>query len=183
MSILSDIGTKIGTKIKEITTSITILQNDLTNTKLPYHLEKHRIGSSPPYHRCVIPLCEIDNTNITKFSYTSGRFDFIKHNGNVSQLPLHIEIKMQKQYNTASPMWFIMHNNLPTNMRPCKFTKNGQLYGGLEIYYTVNEHTCYFMGITTLSTLYNSKISYWHYQDVRDDSITDTEIKNSLVIL
>jgi hypothetical protein len=184
MSILSDIGTKVGAKIKEIANTLNTLESDISITKSEFNMDQYLIGSKNSYTRAVLPLCEIDNSNISKFSYTSGRFDFVRTNGCCSYLPMHIEIKMQKEYNKASPMWFIMHNNLPDNIRPCTFTKNEQLYGGLEIFYTVQGHNCYFNGLSTLHKLYNDTTNiYWEYLDTRDDSIVDEEINNSLVIL
>ena len=180
MSILSDIGTKVGTEFKKLLNKISTLESvDIDR----YSLSNHHIGGRYDYYRAVLPLCEVDNSNPDKFSYTSGRFDFIRSNGCCSQLPMHVEIKMQKKYNTASPMWFIMHNNLPSNARPCTFTKNGQLYGGLEVYHDQHESFIYFNGITTLNALYNTTDIGWEYLNATNNSVTDTEIKNSLVIL
>jgi len=181
MSILSDIGTKIGAKIKETLLRVSTLETILS--KPTFNIKQYKVGSILSYYRCVVPLCEIDNSNISKFSYTSGRFDFVKINGNESPLNMHVEIKMQKKYNTANPMWYIMHNNLPDNVRPCKFIKNGQEYGGLEIYKDAHENDIYFVGMTTLTELYNTTDIAWEYKDTRDNSIVDTEINNSLEIL
>jgi hypothetical protein len=181
MSILSDIGTKIGASLKRQIDKVTSLNNTLMETKPNrYNPNNYLLGYRLDYYRAVVPLCEISSNDS---SYTSGRFDFVRSNGCCSKLPLHVEIKMANAFDGSNVDTFIMHNNLPDNVRPCTFTKNGQQYGGLEVYYTVQGHYVYFIGSSTLEDLYLTKNVYWKYLDTRDDSVSDTEINDSLVIL
>jgi len=179
MSIMNEISVSIGAKLKILINKIVSLENYNNNR---YNLSDYYIGFRPDYYRAVLPLCKLDNSDPNNFSYTSGRFDFIRTNGCCSELPMHIEIKMQKKYNSTTPEVFIMHNNLPDKIRPCTFTKNNIKYGGLELFYNVQAHNVYFIGISNLSD-YESKSVYWKYLDTRDNSIVDTEINNSLEIL
>lgn len=182
MSLLNDLGTSLGNMLKDIITRLTTLENNISSySKNPFSLYQYKIGWRPDYYRAVVPLCEIDAAGT--FSYSSGRFDFIRTNGCCSQLPLHIELKMKNANDGTNVYLEVIHNNLTSNIRPCKFTKNGQLYGGLEVFYNVQAHDIYFLGHTTLIDLYETKNVYWKYQDVRDNSVSDTEIYNSLVII
>jgi|SaaInlStandDraft_4_1057021.scaffolds.fasta_scaffold25392_2 hypothetical protein len=186
MSILGDLGTKIGILLKGYDNRINTLENvpvASSTNRVSFKLSDYQIGSRPDYARAVVPLCELTNASISNFSYTSGRFDFVRTNGCCSQLPLHVEIKMQKAYNSTSPMWFTMHNNLPDNIKPCTYEYGGIKYGGLEVYYNVQSHHLYFIGFTTLDDIYDSGSSYIRYIDVRDGSVINTEINDSLVIL
>lgn len=179
MSLLSSIGTKIGDICKSKENELLPIETSIADIR-PIGINAHYIGYRTDYFRAVVPLCEI---KLNTISYTSGRLDFIRKNGCCSQLPLHIDIKVENDGDGINIQSFTIHNNLPANMRLCKFTKNGITYGGLEVFYNVQAHNVYFIGVSTLEPLFSSRNAYWKYKDVRDNSISDTEINNSLVIL
>ena len=76
-----------------------------------YGLKKYKnyIGHRPNFYKAVIPLVELDNTNIGAFSYTSGRFDLIRTNGCCIQSSVLIDIKAIKIYNSEDFDLFVIN--------------------------------------------------------------------------
>ena len=133
------------------------------------------IGNRPDYFRAVIPLVLLDNTNISSFSYTSGRFEFITSSGCCILSSILVDIKSSKIYNTET---FDLYSlQLDTGVKKCKFMHNGFLYGGLEIYTGAQSHSLLFDGVT------NCSLDYLSYLDVRDGTIINQEINDSLEVL
>jgi hypothetical protein len=150
-----------------------------------YGLKKYKnfIGSRRDYRKAVIPLVELtdgDGTRKSAFSYTAGKFEFIRTNGCCIQSPIVIDIKAIKAYNSENMNLFSLHIS-SDYVKPCVFLLDGKKYGGLHIYYNVQSHGLFFDGWSNCS-----KLGYYDYIDVRGDDgagVTNQEINDSLVII
>lgn len=141
------------------------------------YFKRKGMGSRGDYYKAVVPLINVDNSQIDRFSYTSGRLEMIRFNGCCYKGVILIDFKMQKEYNTENYHWTNIHVT-SAGANPCKFTYNGQKWAGMHLYYTVQSYSLYFQGFSTEAL----DITLTTYQDVRDNSIVNSEIYNSLVI-
>lgn len=141
------------------------------------YFKRKQIGSRPDYLKAVIPLVNVDNSQIDRFSYTSGRLEMIRTNGCCYQGVVLIDFKMQKNYNSTGYHWTEIHVSRGS-ADPCKFTYNGQLWAGIHHWYNVQAHDVYFTGFSTEAL----DLGYLTYYNVNSSTVTNSEIYNSLVI-
>jgi len=148
-------------------------------------LKKYKgvISSRSDYYKCVLPLVELTDGNGSRkssFSYTEGRFSLVRTNGCCVQSSCVIDIKAIKKYNSEDMNLYKIALDT-AHVKPCKFTYNGKLYGGLDVYFTTQAHYLLFNGWSNCPEL-----KYIPYEDVRGDKgdgILNEEVKNSLEIL
>jgi len=151
-----------------------------------------RIGYSSDYRYRVIPLVEVDSTNTSGSSneYTIGTVFFNRPNGCCIQADHNCTFSVQKMYSSDDTVheasWRFMAAPTDTNTRTCTFTKNGIKYAGLHIEGEVQSHGAYFIGKTNQEhlkdALFGNTSIYYIYKDTRDNSVSDAEINDSLVI-
>lgn len=141
------------------------------------YFKRKRLGGRPDYYKAVIPLVNLTNSPIDRFSYTSGRIEMIRPNGCCYQGGVFIDFKMQKNYNSTGYHWTEFHMSRGT-ADPCTFTYNGTKWGGIHIWYNVQAHDVYFSGMSTEAL----DLGYLTYYNTNGSIISNSEIYNSLVI-
>lgn len=155
------------------------------NENAGYGLVKYKelIGSRRDYRKAVIPLVDLTDGNGTRkgsFSYTAGKFELVRTNGCCIQSSVIIDIKAIKAYASENMSLTKIHLD-DAHVKPCTFLLNGRKYGGLHIYFNVQDHGVLFNGWSNCEAL-----GYYDYIDVRGDDgdgVTNKEINDSLTIL
>lgn len=141
------------------------------------YFKRKKIGSRSDYLMAVVPLVNLDNSDPSRFSYTAGRMEMIRTNGCCYQGDVTIDFIMQKPYNSTSYYWRNIHTN-GSYAVPCTFTYQGTKWGGIRIWYNVQEHDIYFSGFSTEAL----DKGYLTYYNSSTSSVTNSEIYNSLVL-
>lgn len=136
------------------------------------------LGFMPTYQKGVIPLVNLDNSNISRYSYSSGRIEFIRSIGSAYQGDKIVDFKMQKNYNSSNYHWTEYHRDSSTIQR-CKFTWNGIPWGGLYSYSSAQSHMAWFWGSSTEEL---SEGWYIPYQRTDNNNVINSEIYNSLIL-
>ena len=141
------------------------------------YFKRMYLGSRSDYYKAVVPLVNLNNSSVSRFSYTAGRIDMIRSNGCCYQGGGYMDFEMQKVYNSTNYHWKNIHVN-GSYCNPCKFTYQGNLWAGMHIFLSVQAHAIYFSGFSAEAL----NLGYIAYQDTRDSSILNSEVYNSLVI-
>jgi hypothetical protein len=93
--------------------------------------------------RTVIALCETSTANTSLNSYSIGRICLHRENG--LEGVVYVDVAFECQYTTANGFNYTMTSNkyntsttavTGIGVRPCIFTYNGKVYGGIEYYFS-----------------------------------------------
>ena len=132
--------------------------------------------SGTNYRKTVIALCKLSAINKTNNSYTSGRFNIIRKNGNY--FPTYVDIIMCDSYSkNYIATYSILEDTVCgiADIKPCTFTYNGEVYGGLDIFLNnAAPEVIEFIGTTSFD------IFSVDYYDVQNTTALVEEINNSL---
>lgn len=141
------------------------------------------LGFMDNYYKGVVPLALLDNSSISRYSYTSGRIEIIRYNGVAWHGPAIVDFKIQKNYNSTDYHWTEMHRN-SSYVQKCKFTWNGLPWGGIAITApSIHAHTAWFYGMS-YHDYGGAQMDQWYIPYYRTDtsSVLNSEIYNSLSI-
>ncbi|BAH07925.1 hypothetical protein [Clostridium kluyveri] len=126
------------------------------------------------YRRSVIALCELTNTNPRLNSYSTGIISFKRGNGITELTSLYVGA--EKLYNSSTMHYFGLGlGRSPDLIRPCTFTYNGNVYGGIEFKFSNAEsNQVEFNGSSTFN------IFGLDYYDTQNNVPLNEEVDNSL---
>ncbi|WP_242951360.1 hypothetical protein [Clostridium kluyveri] len=126
------------------------------------------------YRRSVIALCELTNTNPSLNSYSTGIISFKRGNGITELTSLYVGA--EKLYNSSTMHYFGLGlGRSPDLIRPCTFTYNGNVYGGIEFKFSNAEsNQVEFNGSSTFN------IFGLDYYDTQNNVPLNEEVNNSL---
>lgn len=134
------------------------------------------------YRKSVIALCNLDNTDTQRNSWSTGRITFHRRNG--LNPDLFVLYSASKKYDTTSMNWAAIISNAfgdSTAIQPCTFTYNGVKYGGIHFYYDASEHK--FVIWEGNQTVQGSFEPFGlDYYDTLNNIALNTEVNDSLVI-
>lgn len=126
------------------------------------------------YRRSVIAPCELTNTNPSLNSYSTGIISFKRGNGITELTSLYVGA--EKLYNSSTMHYFGLGlGRSPDLIRPCTFTYNGNVYGGIEFKFSNAEsNQVEFNGSSTFN------IFGLDYYDTQNNVPLNEEVNNSL---
>ena len=128
------------------------------------------------YRKSVIALCNIDNSSISRNSWSGGTIFFHRTNG--LQAPVSLHITMEKRYNAQGANYTAMAlsgNSFGDNIQYVQFDYNGTPYGGIEFKFSDAEHgQVYFIGES------NFDIFGLDYYRTDTSTALNTEVNNSI---
>lgn len=138
------------------------------------------ISPTKDYIDFVIPLCCLDNTDITANTYFRGTISLKRDNGSGERV-CHIEVVCSKIYNTNNPSYSI-NGHVPSNMPifPVRFNHNGKLYFGV---YFKNTSSRYNIGSAYGYASHWAVIDCIGVYNYNDSTVLNTEIYNSMEYL
>ena len=130
------------------------------------------------YTDFVIPLCSLDNTDISANLYAHGTI-FLKRCNILGGQITAIDIICGKNYNSTIPMFSILKSWSSDTWKPVTFTYNSVLYFGIHIHITGASYdsTKYFIGTASDISIIDGIYVY----NNNTSTILNTEIYNSLV--
>lgn len=158
--------------------------DSIRNIETGFHRRLY-LGYMDNYYQGVIPLVNLTNSPIYRYSYASGRIEIIRHNGVAWFGNAYVDFKMQKNYNSTGYHWTESHRN-SGNITRCTFTWNGEKWGGLKIAApTIHAHTAWFNGSGYEEgglQIGDDSAGQWYIPIYRTDTSTvlNSEIYNSL---
>ena len=128
------------------------------------------------YRKSVIALCNLDNTVISRNSWSGGTIYFHRTNG--LHTPVTLQVTMEKRYNAQGANYTALvmsGNSFGDNIQYVQFDYNGTPYGGIEFYYNAAEHAqVYFIGET------NFDIFGLDYYNTNTNTVLNSEVNNSI---
>lgn len=134
------------------------------------------------YRKSVIALCNLDNTDIQRNSWSTGRISFHYSNGLITDLS--VLYTASKKYDTTSMNWAAFISNasdVGPGIQPCTFTYNGVKYGGIHFYYhPASSNRIVWEGNQTVEGSFEP--FGLDYYDTLNNIALNTEVNGSLVI-
>lgn len=130
------------------------------------------------YRRCVIPLCVLDNTNISLESYFFGNV-YAKRNNNLGPRMAGVAIEVGKIYNENNPAVNITYSDSDstTYFKPVTFIYGGLKYFGLEIGAATASFTYAIVDGMSDEWSYINAVDFYNTQN---STIINAEINNSI---
>ena len=128
------------------------------------------------YRKSVIALCNVDNSVISRNSWSGGTIFFHRTNG--LNAPVTLQVTMEKRYNATGANYTALvmsGNSFGDNIQYVTFDYNGNTYGGIEFFFTAAEHAqVYFIGES------NFDIFGLDYYNTQAPSVLNSEVNNSI---
>lgn len=126
------------------------------------------------YRKSVIALCDLDNSNTNRYSFSQGTLNFRRTNGLTTVITAIIDV--QKMYNVAGMLGSVV--TLGSNkdcVKLCTFIYNGKIYGGVEFFYDAANHSeVEFIGNS------NFKIFGLDYYNTNSNKSINQEVSSSI---
>jgi len=128
------------------------------------------------YRKSVIALCNLDNSVVSRNSWSGGTIFFHRTNG--LQAPVTLQITMEKRYNVQGANYTALvmsGNSFGDNIQYVQFDYNGTPYGGIEFKFSDAEHgQVYFIGES------NFDIFGLDYYRTDTSAVLNSEVNNSI---
>jgi len=128
------------------------------------------------YRKSVIALCNVDNSQISRNSWSGGTIFFHRTNG--LHAPVTAQITMEKRYNTTGANYtavVMSGDSFGDNIQYVTFDYNGNTYGGIEFFFSNAELAqVYFIGES------NFDIFGLDYYNTQTSTVLNTEVNNSI---
>ena len=127
------------------------------------------------FRRSVVALCSLDNTEIGLSSYSIGKVVIQQDDGESHVMEANLGVENDYHSDKVYGYIDLISGDPASYAKLCRFTYNGNLYGGLEFYYSDDQaQNVFFTGITNFS------IFGLDFYDHAVNTPINTEVYNSL---